>query len=78
MTLNRRMFVGPSAFAAPMVLAQGRPHVAVVSGGVMTAHFIAKDSKGDIHVILIEPTRTYYTCFLSTSATVMAVRLPTA
>ena len=73
MTLNRRQFIGTAAAAAavlsaPMVKAQGKPRVVVVgggAGGATAARYIAKDSKGAIDVILIEPTRTYYTCFFS-------------
>ncbi|WP_147104001.1 NAD(P)/FAD-dependent oxidoreductase [Tateyamaria sp. syn59] len=73
MTLNRRTFLGTSAvaaatLAAPMVRAQGKPRVVVIgggAGGATAARYIAKDSKGDIDVKLIEPTRTYYTCFFS-------------
>ena len=35
------------------------------AGGATAARYIAKDSKGAIDVVLIEPTRTYYTCFFS-------------
>jgi NADPH-dependent 2,4-dienoyl-CoA reductase/sulfur reductase-like enzyme len=51
-----------------MVQAQGTPRVVVVgggAGGATAARYIAKDSKGGIDVTLIEPTRTYYTCFFS-------------
>ncbi len=75
MTLNRRTFIGTSAAAAaalsaPMVKAggHGKPKVVVVgggAGGATAARYIAKDSKGEIDVTLIEPTRTYYTCFFS-------------
>ncbi|WP_299649544.1 NAD(P)/FAD-dependent oxidoreductase [uncultured Tateyamaria sp.] len=73
MTLNRRTFLGASAvaaatLAAPMVRAQGKPRVVVIgggAGGATAARYIAKDSKGDVDVTLIEPTRTYYTCFFS-------------
>ncbi|WP_434052766.1 MAG: NAD(P)/FAD-dependent oxidoreductase [Roseibium sp.] len=73
MTLNRRQFVGTTAamatvLAAPMVKAQGTPRVVVVgggAGGATAARYLAKDSKGAIDVTLIEPTRTYYTCFFS-------------
>lgn len=71
-TLNRRLFLGATAatLAAPMVRAagHGKPHVVVVgggAGGATAARYIAKDSKGEIDVTLIEPTRTYYTCFFS-------------
>ncbi len=75
MTLNRRSFIGTSAavaaaVSAPMVKAggHGKPRVVVVgggAGGATAARYIAKDSKGEIDVTLIEPTRTYYTCFFS-------------
>ncbi|WP_299773826.1 NAD(P)/FAD-dependent oxidoreductase [uncultured Tateyamaria sp.] len=73
MTFNRRTFLGTSAIvaaalAAPMVRAQGKPRVVVIgggAGGATAARYIAKDSKGDVDVTLIEPTRTYFTCFFS-------------
>ena len=74
MTLNRRKFIGSAAavsvLAAPMVQAagHGKPRVVVVgggAGGATAARYIAKDSDGAIDVTLIEPTRTYYTCFFS-------------
>jgi len=73
MTFNRRTFISSAAvtaslLAAPMVRAQGKPRVVVVgggAGGATAARYIAKDSEGAIGVTLIEPTRTYYTCFFS-------------
>ncbi len=75
MTMDRRAFLGTTAaastaLAAPMVLADGhaKPRVIVVgggAGGATAARYIAKDSKGEIDVTLIEPTRTYFTCFFS-------------
>ena len=73
MPLNRRHFIGASAavsasLAAPRVLGQGRPRVVVIgggSGGATAARYIAKDSDGAIDVTLIEPQRTYYTCYFS-------------
>ncbi len=73
MTLDRRAFIGSAAatvFAAPMVraAAHGMPKVVVVgggAGGATAARYIAKDSEGQIDVTLVEPTRTYYTCFFS-------------
>ncbi|WP_323770392.1 NAD(P)/FAD-dependent oxidoreductase [Antarctobacter sp.] len=74
MTLNRRRFLGSAAaaasLAAPMVQAasHGKPRAVVIgggAGGATAARYIAKDSKGEIDVILIEPSRSYYTCFFS-------------
>ncbi len=75
MTLNRRTFLGTTAaaattLAAPKVLAQGagKPRVVVIgggAGGATAARYIAKDSDGAIDVTLVEPTRTYFTCFFS-------------
>lgn len=70
MALNRRLFLGSltATFAAPMVIAQTRPRVVVVgggAGGATMARYLAKDSKGALDVVLIEPARTYYTCFFS-------------
>ncbi|OBY25532.1 NAD(P)/FAD-dependent oxidoreductase [Leisingera sp. JC1] len=73
MTLNRRVFLGATGavaagLSAPMVLAQGKPRVVVVgggAGGATAARYIAKDSKGEVDVTLIEPSRVYYTCFFS-------------
>lgn len=73
--LNRRAFVGAGVasatlMSAPMVMgaAHSKPRVVVVgggAGGATVARYLAKDSKGEIDVTLIEPTRTYYTCFFS-------------
>ena len=73
MTLKRRTFLAATAatLAAPMVRAAGhggKPRVVVVgggAGGATAARYIAKDSKGEIDVTLIEPSREYYTCFFS-------------
>jgi len=73
MTFDRRTFLGSAAItagllAAPMVRAQGKPRVVIVgggAGGATAARYIAKDSNGEIDVTLVEPTRTYYTCFFS-------------
>ncbi|SFN65409.1 NADH dehydrogenase, FAD-containing subunit [Roseovarius lutimaris] len=75
MTLNRRMFMGAgvaaaAALSAPAVLADGhgKPRVVVIgggAGGATVARYIAKDSKGAIDVTLIEPSRSYFTCFFS-------------
>lgn len=75
MTLNRRVFLGTGAAAAaalsaPAVLADGHGKSRVIvigggAGGATAARYIAKDSKGKVDVTLIEPTRTYFTCFFS-------------
>ncbi|SMO57948.1 NAD(P)/FAD-dependent oxidoreductase [Ruegeria faecimaris] len=73
MTLNRRVFLGAAGvvaagLSAPMVLAQGKPRVVIVgggAGGATAARYIAKGSRGEIDLTLIEPSRTYYTCFFS-------------
>ncbi|KIC08200.1 flavocytochrome C [Leisingera sp. ANG-M1] len=73
MAVDRRKFLGTGAAAAaalqaPAVLGAGKPRVVVVgggAGGATAARYIAKDSKGAIDVTLVEPTRTYYTCFFS-------------
>ncbi len=73
MAITRRTFtLGAGAAAgvmmAPQIMAQGRPKVVVVGGGAgggTVAKYIARAAKGEIDVTLIEPTRTYYTCFFS-------------
>ncbi|SIT92112.1 cytochrome-dependent sulfide dehydrogenase (flavoprotein) [Yoonia rosea] len=73
MTFNRRTFLGTAAataglLTAPMVRAQGKPRVVVIgggAGGATAARYLAKDSQGALDVTLVEPTRTYYTCFFS-------------
>ncbi|MEX0317209.1 MAG: FCSD flavin-binding domain-containing protein [Ruegeria sp.] len=72
MTWNRRTFLGTGAavVAAPHVLAegQGKSRVVVIgggAGGATAARYIAKDSEGGIDVTLVEPTRTYFSCFFS-------------
>lgn len=75
MTLNRRRFIAVGAataasLSAPAVLADshGKPQVVVIgggAGGATAARYIAKDSDGAINVTLVEPTRSYFTCFFS-------------
>ena len=75
MKLNRRNFIGATAaasatLAAPMVMgaAHGKPRVVVIgggAGGATAARYLAKGAKGAIDVVLVEPSRTYYTCFFS-------------
>lgn len=75
MKLSRRTFVGAgiaaAALNAPSLYAAshgGKPNVVVIgggAGGATVARYLAKDSAGAINVTLIEPSRTYYTCFFS-------------
>ncbi len=75
MKIDRRHFIGTTAaasavLAAPTVWGQanGVPRVVVIgggAGGATAARYIAKDSDGGVNVTLIEPTRTYFTCFFS-------------
>ncbi|NCW62376.1 MAG: NAD(P)/FAD-dependent oxidoreductase, partial [Rhodobacteraceae bacterium] len=73
MKLTRRAFIGTTAAAslsAPLANAggHGRPKVVIIgggAGGATAARYIAKDSKGEIDVTLVEPSRQYYTCFFS-------------
>ncbi|MEM9577897.1 MAG: NAD(P)/FAD-dependent oxidoreductase [Pseudomonadota bacterium] len=75
MTFDRRSFLrsvatASTALAAPSVFADGaaKPRALVIgggAGGATAARYIAKDSEGAVDVTLIEPTRTYYTCFFS-------------
>ena len=77
MTINRRHFISASAgitaaMSAPMVFGASRPQVVIIgggAGGATAARYIAKDSKGAIDVTLVEPTRSYYTCFFSNGLT---------
>ncbi len=72
--ISRRSFVGimastTAALAAPNIsFGAARPRVVVIgggAGGATAARYIAKDSKGEIEVTLIEASKQYYTCFFS-------------
>ncbi|WP_420402322.1 FCSD flavin-binding domain-containing protein [Nisaea sp.] len=75
MSMSRRSILkgaaaGAALTAAPMIMgaSHGKPKVVVVgggAGGATVARYLAKDSKGALDVTLVEPTRTYYTCFFS-------------
>ena len=59
-----------ASLSAPSVLADGhsKPRVVVIgggAGGATAARYLAKDSKGELDVTLVEPSRTYFTCFFS-------------
>lgn len=68
MRVSRRTFVAAAAMAlaAPALLGQGRPRVAVVgggAGGATAARHLA--IAGAVDVTLIEPNPVYHTCFFS-------------
>ncbi len=73
--LNRRQFstmlgatTAAAAIGMPYVAHAARPKVVVIGGGAgggTAAKYIARDSKGAIDVLLIEPSKRYYTCFFS-------------
>jgi sulfide dehydrogenase [flavocytochrome c] flavoprotein chain len=75
MSINRRYFLGGSTAAlsaltlgAPIVLGQAKPRVVVIGGGpggATAAKYIAKDAKGAIEVVLVEPAKQFVTCFHS-------------
>lgn len=78
MTIKRRTFInamgimsaaGAATLAMPSLsLGAGKPKVVVIgggAGGATAARYIAKDSKGQIDVTLIEASKQYYTCFFS-------------
>ncbi|MEK9860523.1 MAG: NAD(P)/FAD-dependent oxidoreductase [Alphaproteobacteria bacterium] len=71
--MSRRQFSGlfaatTGALAMPSLAFGATPRVVVVgggAGGATAARYIAKDSKGAIHVTLVEASKQYYTCFFS-------------
>lgn len=68
--VTRLLGVGVAATAVgfPNIARAAKPRVVVIGGGAgggTAARYIAKDSKGAIDVMLIEPNRRYYTCFFS-------------
>jgi sulfide dehydrogenase [flavocytochrome c] flavoprotein chain len=73
MSMNRRGFLGATVagaaiLAAPAVVGQATARVVVIgggSGGATAARYLARDGRGRLDVTLIEPTRTYYTCYFS-------------
>ncbi|KUO57727.1 MAG: flavocytochrome C [Alphaproteobacteria bacterium BRH_c36] len=74
MPISRRRFMisaalSTSTLAMPSFLrAQGKPKVVVIGGGAgggTAARYLAKDSKGEIDVTLIEPQQAFTTCFFS-------------
>ncbi len=75
MNLTRRTLLqgsaavaGTFALGAPAILGQAKPKVVVIgggAGGITAAKYIAKDSKGAVDVMLIEPLKRYQTCYHS-------------
>jgi len=73
MTISRRRFTGgalagSAMLAMPSLAFGAAPKVVVIgggAGGATAARYIAKDSKGEINVTLIEASKQYYTCFFS-------------
>lgn len=72
--LSRRHFttlLGGAAvgtLAMPHIAFGVKPKVVVIgggAGGATAARYLAKDSKGEIDVTLVEPNKRYYTCFFS-------------
>lgn len=73
--LTRRRFValaGTSLAPAPLfarrAVGQAKPQVVVIGGGpggATVARYVNKDSSGAAEVILIEPQKTFTTCFFS-------------
>jgi sulfide dehydrogenase [flavocytochrome c] flavoprotein chain len=72
---SRRNFLigaGSAAFASTLgassVYGQAKPRVVVIgggAGGATAARYLAKDSAGAIEVVLVEPKRSFTTCFHS-------------
>ncbi len=57
-----------ATISAPFVAHAAKPTVVVVgggAGGATAARYIAMDSGGAINVVLIEPSKRYYSCFFS-------------
>ncbi|NJM55187.1 MAG: FAD-dependent oxidoreductase [Verrucomicrobiae bacterium] len=75
MTITRRTLltsgsaaIGTIALGAPAILGQAKPRVVVIGGGpggATAARYIAKDSAGAIDVSIVEPSKTFITCFHS-------------
>ncbi|MEO0421606.1 MAG: NAD(P)/FAD-dependent oxidoreductase [Pseudomonadota bacterium] len=72
MTLKRREFVGAGVAAltlsSRLLRAQTRPRVVIVgggAGGATAALALSRESEGAVDVVLVEPTRTYHSCFYS-------------
>ena len=67
---NRLLGGGTAAavIGMPFVARAAKPRVVVIGGGAgggTAAKYIATGSKGAVDVILVEPSKQYYTCFFS-------------
>ena len=73
MTISRRKMLGVgaaavTAAAVPSLVRAASKRVVVIGGGpagATVARYIAKDSKGEIDVVLVEANERYSTCFFS-------------
>ncbi len=75
MTINRRQLLATTGAASAMLIAapyvaraQARPRVVIIgggAGGATAAKYAAKDALDKIDVTLIEPSRSFVTCFHS-------------
>ena len=72
MSLSRRTVLGTGLLATTSLfapaIAQAKPRVIVIGGGpggATAARYLAKDSNGAIDVTLVEPSRSFVTCFHS-------------
>ncbi len=75
MKADRRTFLkgaaattGVVALGAPAVLGQAKPKVVVIGGGpggATAAKYIARDAKGAVEVVMVEPLKEFVTCFHS-------------
>ena len=71
--LTRRSFTTLAGAAmvplfAPAVIGQAKPRVIVIGGGPgggTVARYVNRDTKGAMHVTLVEPNKTFSTCFFS-------------
>lgn len=69
-TILRAGATGAGVFAlgAPAILGQAKPRVVIIGGGpggATAAKYIARDSKGAVEVVLVEPKKQFTTCFHS-------------
>ncbi len=56
------------ALTVPYIAHAAKPTVVVIgggAGGATAARYIAKESSGAINVVLVEPSKRYYSCFFS-------------